>query len=65
MNPGDSDAWTDLGNGTWRVRAWILRPFENQPDLFAPTVERLDAMIAEMEQGRRDFSQDNLAELGR
>ena len=29
------------------------------------TVERLDAMIAEMEGGKRDFSPENLAELGR
>jgi 2-dehydropantoate 2-reductase len=29
------------------------------------TVERLDAMIAEMETGKRDFSPENLAELGR
>ena len=29
------------------------------------TVERLDAMIAEMENGTRDFSPENLAELGR
>ena len=36
-----------------------------QHGVATPTVERLDAMIAEMEQGRRDFSQDNLAELGR
>src|SRR5712671_1534425 len=30
-----------------------------------PTVERLAAMIAEMESGTRDFSQENLAELTR
>jgi 2-dehydropantoate 2-reductase len=29
------------------------------------TVERLDTMIAEMESGKRGFSQDNLAELSR
>jgi 2-dehydropantoate 2-reductase len=30
-----------------------------------PTVERLAAMIAEMESGKRDFTQENLAELSR
>jgi 2-dehydropantoate 2-reductase len=30
-----------------------------------PTVERLDAMISEMESGKRDFSAENLAELSR
>ena len=29
-----------------------------------PTTERLAAMIIEMEDGKRDFSPDNLAELG-
>ena len=35
--PGSSDVWADQGDGTWRLRAWILRPFENQPDVFAST----------------------------
>jgi 2-dehydropantoate 2-reductase len=30
-----------------------------------PTVERLAAMIAEMESGKRDFAEENLAELSR
>src|SRR5215475_15919433 len=36
-----------------------------QHGVATPTVERLSAMIAEMEQGRRDFTAENLAELDR
>jgi 5'-nucleotidase len=32
---GDHDVWTDVGGGTWRLRLWIIRPFENQNDVFA------------------------------
>jgi len=34
---GPNDHWTDLGGDVWRLRAWILRPFQNQPDVFAET----------------------------
>jgi 5'-nucleotidase len=34
---GPNDVWDDLGGGVWRLRAWILRPFQNQPDVFADT----------------------------
>lgn len=43
---GDHDVWTDLGNGTWRLRLWIIRPFENQNDLFASTHPCLGATSA-------------------
>jgi 5'-nucleotidase len=43
---GSSDVWTDQGDGTWRLRAWILRPFENQPNLFATTHPCLGASAA-------------------
>jgi len=62
-------------SGIWRDLAVRKRKTEVGP-LFAPviatgkkfgvptpTVERLDAMIAEMENGKRDFLQGNLAEL--
>ena len=34
---GPNDSWKDLGGGVWRVRAWILRPFQNEPNVFATT----------------------------
>jgi 5'-nucleotidase len=34
---GTNDVWTDQGDGTWRLRVWILRPFQNQPNVFAST----------------------------
>jgi 5'-nucleotidase len=34
---GPNDVWTDGGNGTWRLRVWILRPFQNEPNVFAAT----------------------------
>ena len=32
---GPNDVWTDVGSGYWRLRVWILRPFQNQPNVFA------------------------------
>ncbi len=32
---GPDDVWTDLGSGYWRLRVWILRPFQNQTNVFA------------------------------
>ena len=32
---GPNDVWTDLGSGYWRLRVWILRPFQNQTNVFA------------------------------
>jgi 5'-nucleotidase len=43
---GDHDVWTDLGGGTWRLRAWLIRPFENQNDLFAGSHPCLGATSA-------------------
>jgi 5'-nucleotidase len=34
---GGNDVWTDMGDGTWRLRAWIVRPFENENNPFAET----------------------------
>jgi 5'-nucleotidase len=34
---GPNDAWDDLGGGVWRLRAWLLRPFQNEPDVFDDT----------------------------
>jgi 2-dehydropantoate 2-reductase len=64
-------------SGIWRDLAVRKRKTEVAP-MFAPviaagrqhgvatpTVARLGAMIAEMEQGKRDFTPDNLAELER
>jgi 5'-nucleotidase len=34
---GDNDVWTDNGEGVWTLRAWIVRPFENQNEPFAAT----------------------------
>jgi 5'-nucleotidase len=32
---GSNDVWTDSGNGVWTLHVWIVRPFENQADVFA------------------------------
>ena len=32
---GPNDVWTDVGSGHWRLRVWILRPFQNQTNVFA------------------------------
>jgi 5'-nucleotidase len=34
---GLNDAWDDQGGGVWRLRAWILRPFQNEVNVFADT----------------------------
>lgn len=34
---GPNDVWTDVGGGVWRLRVWILRPFQDQLDVFADT----------------------------
>jgi 5'-nucleotidase len=34
---GSNDVWTDSGSDVWTLRAWIVRPFENQPEVFAAT----------------------------
>ena len=64
-------------SGIWRDLAVRKRKTETGPLLGpviaaghrhgvgTPTVERLAAMIGEIEDGRREFSQDNLAELER
>lgn len=40
---GMNDQWTDQGDGTWRLRVWMLRPFQNQPNVFADTHDCLEA----------------------
>ena len=40
---GPNDVWTDLGDGYWRLRVWILRPFQDQTNVFATTHPCLDA----------------------
>jgi 5'-nucleotidase len=40
---GGNDQWTDQGNGTWRLRVWMLRPFQNQPNVFADTHDCLES----------------------
>lgn len=35
--PGTNDVWTSVGGGVWQLRVWILRPFQNEPDVFAAT----------------------------
>jgi 2-dehydropantoate 2-reductase len=64
-------------SGIWRDLAVRKRKTETGPllgpvvaagqrhGIATPTVERLAAMIGEMEDGRRGFGQDNLAELAR
>ncbi len=32
---GDNDVWSDQGDGTYRLRVWMLRPFQDQTDVFA------------------------------
>ena len=39
---GDNDVWSDLGAGVWRLRTWILRPFQNEKNVFAETHPCLD-----------------------
>jgi 2-dehydropantoate 2-reductase len=64
-------------SGIWRDLAVRKRKTEVAPllapvtaagrkfDVATPTTERLATMIAEMEEGKRGFSPDNLVELGR
>jgi 2-dehydropantoate 2-reductase len=64
-------------SGIWRDLAVRKRKTETGPllgpvitagqrhGIATPTVQRLAAMIGEMEDGRRGFGQDNLAELAR
>jgi 5'-nucleotidase len=40
---GPNDHWTDLGDGVWRLRVWALRPFQNEPNVFATSHPCLDA----------------------
>jgi 5'-nucleotidase len=32
---GANDAWTAIGSGVWRLRVWLLRPFQNERNVFA------------------------------
>ncbi len=32
---GPNDVWTDVGGGVWQLRVWMLRPFQNEPNVFA------------------------------
>lgn len=34
---GPNDVWTDTGDNVWQLRVWALRPFQNQPNVFADT----------------------------
>ncbi|GIU87080.1 MAG: hypothetical protein KatS3mg009_1595 [Acidimicrobiia bacterium] len=34
---GGNDVWTETADDVWTVRAWIVRPFENQNEPFATT----------------------------
>jgi 5'-nucleotidase len=34
---GPNDVWTNEGGGFWQLRVWILRPFQNEPNVFAST----------------------------
>ncbi len=40
---GPNDEWTDEGGDVWSLRAWILRPFQNEPNVFAATHPCLEA----------------------
>jgi 5'-nucleotidase len=39
---GLNDVWTDIGGGVWRLRVWILRPFQNEVNVFADSHPCLD-----------------------
>jgi 5'-nucleotidase len=43
---GDEDHWTGIGGGVWQLRAWIIRPFPNQPQVFATSHPCLGATQA-------------------
>ncbi len=34
---GSNDVWTNQGGGVWQLRVWALRPFQNEPNVFAST----------------------------
>jgi 5'-nucleotidase len=33
--PGANDVWTQSSPGVWTLHAWLIRPFLNEPDVFA------------------------------
>jgi 5'-nucleotidase len=41
--PGTNDVWADTGGGVWTLRAWIVRPFENQIEPFTTSHPCLEA----------------------
>jgi len=41
--PGDNDVWTETGDGVWTLHVWDIRPFQNEPNIFAPTEPCLEA----------------------
>lgn len=43
---GSNDVWTDSGGGVWTLRTWIVRPFENQANVFETTHPCLGATAA-------------------
>lgn len=34
---GPNDTWTDEGGGVWQLRVWMLRPFQDENNVFAST----------------------------
>jgi 5'-nucleotidase len=43
---GDEDHWTGVGGGVWQLHAWVIRPFQNEPQVFATTHPCLGATHA-------------------
>ncbi len=42
--PGTNDVWTSLGGGIWQLKVWILRPFQNEVNVFAASHPCLGAI---------------------
>ncbi|MCU0269200.1 MAG: 5'/3'-nucleotidase SurE [Acidimicrobiales bacterium] len=40
---GANDVWTETDTDVWTLRAWIVRPFQSQPEVFAATHPCLEA----------------------
>jgi 5'-nucleotidase len=60
---GGNDVWTDDGDGVWTLHAWIVRPFLNEPDVFAASHPCLAAGGAVYDTSASCFTETNTQPL--